>query len=359
MLIMANKSIREPSPELHARMSRIAPDHFEFDRLSRGRHVVFDRSGFTEFNVSVANSPEHSPALKAAMKRGDLQVVNHDYVEQLSHTHSRFHGLLHDAGIRVPPTVIQVSGKRFFIGKKLPVESTLWVKKVSFDKEGRFLGHRGAGVSIFVPKKQDEVLPTHDHEFYQQFIVPPDDYLKDIRVYVVGNKIIPGYVRTAKKPLTRANYSGLYPPNEDQFVTAEHPGKVTLLEGELAQKVVAEAEKVRKAFIERLRIPKSEWNKQPMFGFGSMDFLLDANGEPVICEFDTSPEIRDIGGLRDKLANEMADHLAKQAGTSGTVHIVGDKRNDFIAKVLVHLKKRLDKSRISHKQPLHQVALGV
>jgi len=291
------------------------------------------------------------------MQRGDLQVINRDFVEQLAQTHSRFLAFLYDANIRVPPTFIRLDGKPIPIGKPLPVESKMWVKKVSFDEKGNFFGHRGAGVSIFAPKQITDILPTHDHEFFQQFVVPQDNFLRDIRVYVVGDKIIPGYVRTATKPLTRGNYSGLYPPTEEQFVTAEHPGTVTPLEGELAKKVVAEAKKVRTAFIERLCRTKPEWRKQSIFDFGSMDFLLDAHGEPIIGEFDTSPEIRDIGNLRKTLASAVADHLVEKAGKTGTVHVIGDKRDDFIAKILVHLGKELKADQISQKQPLHRIAL--
>jgi len=340
-------------------MSRIAPKHFEFDRLAREPSVLFERSGLSEFHGSVWNSGRKEQ-INNAISSGKLQLVNHDLIEELSLTHSKFHAMLHDMGVRVPPAVIHLTmpdGRKTtaLIGQQLPEDIPLWVKKVSFDEEGQHFGHRGAGISFVIPRSIKDITPSHDHEFYQQFVVPPDGYIRDIRVYVVGDKIIPGYIRRATKKLTRGNLSGLFIPDKEQFVTAEHPGKIEPLEGELKEKVVKEAQKVRRALIERIKRRRTDLAKQDVFGFGSIDFLLDANGEPIVSEFDVGPEIRNVNGLSDRLAKEVAEYLAKKAGKKRTIHVLVASRNEFNASMLSHLKKIFPDKRLVTKKPLLEV----
>lgn len=347
-------------PEIEREAHRRADSYFELDQLHRKPSVIFEYGGFKEFSTSVWNS-KHRAQLEKAIADGTIQLTNHDMIEQMSETHSRFHAALHDMKVRVPLTVVRFSKPVELvvpIGQSMPKESALWVKKVSFDPQGRQYGHRGAGVSFVVPKSKEDIIPTHDHEFYQQFVVPPDDYLRDIRVFVVGDKIVPGYVRRATKPLTKANYDGMWMPDKEQFVTAEHPGSIEPLEGKLKEKVVDAARDVREALVNRILNRRPEWAKQGMFGFGSIDFLLDANGDPVVSEFDTGPEIRDVFDLPERLGREMAEHLVRKAGKDSTIRVFGDKDHPFVASVLRHLQDKLPTGRIMHKPSLHNAILS-
>jgi hypothetical protein len=341
-------------------MARKADSHFELGSSNPKPSIVFEYGPLMEFNTAVANS-KHRQEIENALKTGDLQVVNHDFIEQLSLTHSRFLSAIHDMGVRVPPTIIRFTNPSqppliAGIGTPLPKESALWVKKVSFDESGKQFGHGGKGISFIAPKNALQIIPSHDHEFYQQFVIPQDGIIRDVRVFVVGDKIIPGYIRKATKPITRENLNGLMPIQEDQFVTAKHPGIIEPLTGELAQKTTAEATKVRQALIDRVKRRRTDWAKQDLFGFGSIDFLLDANGEPMVSEFDTGPQIRDVQGLKSKLAKEMAGYLARKAGNTHTVRIYGEEEEQFIEHILKNLRTLLPANRIIYKPPLHSVA---
>jgi len=338
--------------DLQGLMFAAADKHFGLESLSGSPSVIFEHGSFKEFNTSVANSRKHRDKIERAIERGDLQLVNHDIVEQFSEVHSRFHTLLHLEGVRVPPAVVRIQGQVVPIGQPLPQESALWVKKVSVDETGKLSIHRGRGVSFLIPKAVGELIPKHDGEFYQQFVIPPDDYMRDIRVFVVGDKIIPGYVRRAAKKLTKANYSGLYPPTEEQFVTAEHPGIVEPLEGKLAEKAIEAARRVRTAVINRVKRGRPKFEKQDVFGFGSIDFLLDADGEPVPIEFDTAPEIRDVGDLHDRLVAALSDYLVEKAEAHRIVRIFADAKQPLIRRLMAKLREKLPESRLKIKPTL-------
>jgi len=337
-----------------------ADEYFGLDKLPRKKAVIFEFGPVKEINTGVFNSGKKEE-IDEAIAKGNIIIANHDLVEGMSEDHWRFLMAMHEGGMRVPLTLIRINhpaiGNTVMpIGSEMPAQSALWVHKLKFDEAGNYYGHRGEGISFVKVENirdADRIMPKHMGEFYQQLVVPPDDYIRDVRVYVAGNKIVPGYIRKAIKPLTKGNYSGLFLPTRDQFVTAEHPGEILPIEGELKSKVVAEAQKAREILVNRIKQRRKDLVGQDLFAFGSIDFLLDAKGEPVINEFDVSPTIRNDFNLPEKLAREMSEYLIEKAGKNKAIHVYGYSEHPFIRALVQLLKKKLPANRVIRKEPLH------
>jgi len=316
--------------EVQIAMFKLAGKHFDLPNLSKRKTFVLERS-HVALGASIFNS-SHKEELWKAIERGDLKTLNHDFIEQLSTSHPHFHAILEEAGLPIPPTFIQIphpqTGQLMFagsIGRPLPQENNnLWVLKETL--------HRGKGVS-FVRAKQLEGIKLKQEQFVQQFVFPPDRWIRDIRVYLVGGEPVAGLVRRAKKPLTEANEAGER-PTEEQFPTAEHPGVNEPLEGELKEKIYAMAKEAARVLDARVRGRRKVGG--PVFGWGAIDFLLDKEGNPRPLEFDTSPSITKFQDIHKTIAQKMAEFVKREAGDTHKIVVYGE-RDEFLKLLLSHL----------------------
>ena len=345
------------------RMFSLGLSHFGLDmhpdQLRRfPKTVVFD-AGLNFNHTYLTGDPLVRNAVERAMKSGNLRLVNHALVENLARAHAGFLAILDEQGIPIAPTMVRLKsvngGKPTLIGQPLPHESKLWVRKISRDETGKLFGHRGRGVGFLFPNLPQDVTPAHDGEFYQQFVIPKDGYLRDLRVYVAGDTLIPGYLLKATEPITGDNLSGRMLPNERQIVNASHPGEVIPLTGALAKRLVEQARKVREALLDGLMSRNPGLRREDLFNFGSIDFLIDEDGNLRASEFDVSPAISDSAGK--KLGKALALHLARRAEKGHVVRVYGNPDEPFFAALLSNLKILLPSERVIHKPTLYRAAV--
>lgn len=303
--------------EAQIAMLKHGDEHFDLANLHKRRTFVVEYSN-KELGTAIFNSP-HKDQLWKAVESGDLKTLNHDFIEQVGTSHPHFHAMLNEVGLPIPPTYIQMfnpmTGELMFagsIGKPLPQENNnLWVLKETL--------HRGRGVQ-FIRAEQLKGIKLKPEQFVQQFVFPPDRWIRDIRVYMVDGKPVAGLIRRAKKPLTEANEAGER-PSKAQFPTAEHPGVNEPLQGELKQKVYDLASQIAKAMDARVRRRRKVGG--PVFGWGAIDFLLDREGNPRPLEFDTSPSVSTFQDIHKTVAKELAEFIKREAGDTHQIVVYG------------------------------------
>lgn len=343
------------NPEIQSALIKNAESYFDFERVFKKPTVVFD-IGVQDFWTTVMNSPRRESYLKK-IASGDIIPVNADVLHDFALVHSFFHAYLsRDKNLPIIPTIFCLPGQKpFSVGDyRLPKEIPgLYVKKISF-KDGKMFSHRGEGISIIYLSKEniEDFLPRNQYEFLQPFIVPPDEYVRDIRVYLVGGQPIAGLIRRALKPLLPENFSGEVFPTKEQYPSAQCPGPKLSLEGRLKDKVFAQAKKVADILDKIVRERKRSFSPYSTFGFGSADFLLDAEGTPLPVDFDLNPSVTDFEDIDKTVAQSMANFLEKCADVKGgqrNIFLIGHSTERFLNETLKNLRNNLPAERIIFK----------
>ena len=341
--------------------NQIAAEHFEEERMLNEPSVVFEFGSMALQQAFVTE--EYRPKIENALESGRLQLVNFWGVENASQAHSLMYMNLARVGYKaVPGTIACVYGNnktQFRFGEF--TDCPLWVRKKMFDSQtGQMLAHRGRGVSFFYPTQASNVLPRDQHEFTQQFVLPPDGCLRDIRTYIVGNKVIPGYIRQAEKPITEEQLNNRIGINNDQFVTAEHPGQILPLTGDLAERAIVQAKKFQEAMVASFKLNRKFLDGQPVMGFVSVDFLLDKNNELLVSDFDVGPGTREQFGVSRAVAKALADYisaLAHKGGEDRSIYIFSDpQHHKFIQQVEAILLQSEDPKKLVFKDSLETAA---
>ncbi|MCJ7804801.1 SEC-C domain-containing protein [Patescibacteria group bacterium] len=343
--------------DIQSAIIKNAEGYFDFEKVFKEPTVVFDK-GVQDFWTTTMNSPRREKYLRK-IDSGDIIPINADLLNDFASVHSVFHAYLsREKSLPMIPTVSRLSenSEPFVVGNyDMPKEIPgLYIKKISYQDNQTF-SHGGEGVSlIFLKDKRDmkKHFPRNMYEFLQPFIVPPDEYVRDIRVYLVGGQPIAGLVRRALKPLLPENFDGKIIPTKEQYPSAQCPGPKLTLEENLKDKVFIQAKKVADILDKTIRQRKRSFSPYSTFGFGSVDFLLDAEGTPLPVDFDLNPSVTDFEDIDKKLAQSMADFLKKCADVNNgqiNIFLIGHSTERFLSETLKNLRDKLPEERIIFK----------
>lgn len=300
------------------------------------------------------------------IRDGSLIPINADALTDITQGHSFFHTFLQtDKDLIVLPTFINYGKKKFLIfpsvakldnnDYQVPVVPNTYVKKQSFDQEGRSYSHGGVGITI-VRAEENEVsqhFPTHIGELLQPFIMPPTEkngtaFVRDVRVFVVGGKSVVGIVRRAAKPLLLENIKGEVKPELEQIYSARLRGPKEPLKEPLRSAAFAKAERIHQVLTEALGRFGRPFSSLSPAGFLSFDFLIDANYELLPVDCDVQPMV-DTFQRTDKLvARALADFLvglAEKTGERKQVVIDGILDDSFIMATYEKVKNMIGQQR--------------
>lgn len=311
------------------------------DRILQTPTVIHDGGGNEEFWVAAINSPLRHEVDRQVHDR-KIIPTNADVLADIASNHSQFHTWISHKGFPTIPTSIWRRGLVLKMGDyELPEEVPgIYVKKVSF-KDGVQLSHRGQGVSMVKLEQltQDALtphLPSTTYELLQPFVVPPDQFMRDIRVYMIGGQPIVGIVRKAPEPLTTENRRGDVVPTIKQFPSAQDPEVVKEpLKEPLRSRVFERATQIASVLTISTSLRNRIYSPYSTWGFGSVDFLLDANGVPLANDFDLYPTIHDLADTKPLLARALAEylrHLSTVGGIDREVVVIdpGQNMKEFI-----------------------------
>lgn len=332
---------------------------FGLERILEHPSVVFDR-GFDDFWTTAMNS-QKKPLVLEKISSGELIPINSDALGDIAQVHTVFHVYIAEAGMGIPtiPTIANVIDKPSIVGEhQLPKEiPNIWVKKTSY-KEGKMTSHRGEGVSVVRIESEEDWeahLPKNRWELLQPFVVPPDDFVRDIRVYVVGGKPVAGFIRRARKPLLPENLSGKKVPSLDQFPSAQRPGPSDYLEGAIKDVIFNLSSKICQVLEAKVRTRARPFSPYSTFGFGSIDFLLDANSTPLPVDFDINPSVTKFANIDYLVAEQMAEYLHSLSTVNGRerdILLVGFPRDKFLELISVNLKNQLPEERVIFQESI-------
>jgi hypothetical protein len=328
---------------------------FPAEKLIREPTVVFDRGGLDEFWAGVMNS-ERKEELLNRVRSGHLVPITAEALSDLAQVHTAFHVYIAESGRNIPtiPTIVNVTGKPVAVGTyRLPREIPgVAVKKVSFAEDGKSMSHRGRGVSVVQLTKfgADSHLPKTRWEFLQPFVVPPDRYVRDIRAYLVGGEPVAGSVRRAQQMLSQDNLDGKVLPAPEQYPSAHTPGSNERLEGILREKVFHFAREIGQVLDAKMRSRVRPFSPLSTFGFGSIDFLLDANETPLPVDFDICPSVTTFDGVDKIVAQEIAkflEQLSTKGGVERKIMVIGHEGDPFVESILATIKNSVSSDRVA------------
>lgn len=302
-----------------------AKRNFPTELLLTRPTVVFDE--LDDFWVGVMNSPQKDRLLER-VEQGDLVPINAEALTDITSVHALFHDILSRTDdVPVIPTITMMNGAPGLIAnRELPrTIDGVFVRKKK-DTEETMHGGRGVSVVRVTSQNATELLPQSHMQFLQQFVVPPDEWMRDIRVFIVGGEPVSGAVRFARDPLRPENLSGDVLPTESQFPTARHMGRIEPLAGAQKDVIFQTAHNTAQAIEEYLRGRKRPFAPESQFGFGSLDFLLDSSGTPLPVDIDFNPVIARYPQAQRPVANAMAKfllELSRQGGDPKDILIMG------------------------------------
>jgi len=336
---------------------------FNIDKLLREPVVVLDR-GPDEFWTTISNSFKRDLVLEKVFN-GDIIPVNADALGDIAQVHSALHIYLAESerGIPTIPTIVNIIGRPTPVGRyQLPKETPgVYVKKTSY-KDGRMTSHRGEGISIVrvAPSNLETHLPKNRWEFLQPFVVPPDEFVRDIRAYLVGGVPIAGVIRRARKPLLPENLTGEVLPTQEQYPSAQYPGPNERLDGDLKDKVYSRAVQIVSLLDEKVRARARPFSPYITFGFGSIDFLLDANRTPLPVDFDVNPSVTKFEDIDQVVAKALASFLQELSDLDGKgrkILLIGYPNDEFIEKVLINLRDKLPDKKLVFQESIVSQAM--
>lgn len=352
--------LNDPSFQLN--IVRNAERWLGLDRLLRQPAVIFERT-MDSFWATAENSSNKDAYLNR-VRSGELIPVNADLLGDISSNHSMLHVYLAESGMGIPtiPTTVNLT---FPNGPKLgPVTSGKYELKGSIPgvyvvkksrKDGKMTSHGAKGVDVvkITSDNMQQYLPKDIFEFIQPFVVPPDSYVRDIRVYLVGGVPTAGLIRRAQEPLKKENLSGEIIPSPSQYPSAKNPGPKEPLEGDLRKKILENASKIAQFLDKKVRGRKRPFSQYSTFGFGSIDFILDKDGTPLPVDFDLGPSVRDFEGINRTLGKKMAELLRKLAivgNLDREIWIIGQRDDPLVTATIKEAEALMFKSKIVFKE---------
>lgn len=350
------------NPGFQAVLIQNAERWFNLEQLIKEPTVVFDRGD--EFWTTIMNSPKCKTVLEK-ISSGKIIPINADSLGDIAQVHSAFHTYLaeSDRGIPTIPTIVNITGESASVGNyQLPKEIPgIFVKKTSYE-DRKMTSHRGEGVSIIrlSPDNLSDNLPRNRWEFLQPFIVPPDEFVRDIRVYVVGGRPVAGLIRRARKPLLPENLMGEVIPNQEQYPSAQFPGPNEHLAERLKDKVFGLVTQIAEILDKKVRSRTRPFSPYISFGFGSIDFLLDANGTPLPVDFDINPSVSNFEDIHQVVATSLGSLLYELSSVDGLerkILLIGFPNEEFLKLVLINLRNKLPTRRVIFQETIFTRAL--
>jgi hypothetical protein len=352
-----NKIVQE---DLLLEVNNMAENHFEEKELFEEPCVAFEY-GSTSLQEPF-NYPEYKEKVEKALASGKLQLVNIWAIENMAKNHGLLHANLEKYDYApVAPSIILIPKigemtKDTIVKVGKFTDCPLWTRKQIYNKEtGEFTTHNGRGVSFFYPKNAKDIMPTYPGEFYQQFMLPPDGYLRDIRMFIVGDKVVPGFVRKAIDPITNEDLENAKIPSKTQYVASGHKEELTPVEGELLQQATDQTAYFRESLVNGLKTTRPFLERQDVLGFASVDFLIDKEKKLIAIDFDVGPAIQELKLVGARLAQALAEHLislSKKDGIQRKIYIFGDPDNKFMLQVQAILLQSMPKDKLVFKKSL-------
>jgi hypothetical protein len=184
-------------------------------------------------------------------------------------------------------------------------------------------------------------------------MLPPDGYLRDIRMFIVGDKVVPGFVRKAIDPITNEDLENAKIPSKTQYVASGHKEELTPVEGELLQQATDQTAYFRESLVNGLKTTRPFLERQDVLGFASVDFLIDKEKKLIAIDFDVGPAIQELKLVGARLAQALAEHLislSKKDGIQRKIYIFGDPDNKFMLQVQAILLQSMPKDKLVFKK---------
>jgi hypothetical protein len=171
-----------------------------------------------------------------------------------------------------------------------------------------FTRHGGEGVSVFVPNKN---LFYRKECMIQEFVYPPEDYMKDVRVLFIGGKLVGAYSRRVRERLFKHGKLRDYPPRREAYLTNIRQGGVEI-KAENPEKYVEVAKKV----YEKMRKYDETKSKYPALGMLAVDMISDRYGNPKVLEVDSCPNLQAFPNMikHEEVLNALFNYLKEVSG---------------------------------------------
>lgn len=282
--------------------------------------VIADISNIDAFYTTAFNSQRHEDVAKGL---GNLSLIpiNADALMGIAQAHTMLHLLLAEHGVNFIPFITNMGvGPMNIPNPNFQAIPNIHVYKQS----GEGLSHRGRGVSIIDGTDRITNLAP-SKALIQPFVLPPVDetgerYVRDIRVIMVGGQAVTGITRKARKPLTPEMVRGEIKPTDEHYPSAHHKGTFEELSVEIWSKVKAAAEQVAVVLNRDIARFKQQYSQASIFGYGSIDFLIDDNNAVYPVDFDIFPSVHEQ--LARPTAMALAEYLIKMAKLNGGERLI-------------------------------------
>jgi hypothetical protein len=337
-------------------------------RILRKPSVVVDLAAGEFWTTLLSGEKANEGIAKISDK--ELIPINGELLSRITEIHSIWHAILYeDGGVPMIPTYVNLSPigggeveRLTGLGYEPPVLPNIYVHKQSFDSHGVRTSHRGSGVTILKTgflSGARKYYPQDAYEFLQPFVVPQADekgerYVRDVRVFVIGNQPAVGLVRKAREPLSQKNLRGEEAPRISQVYTAIDRGPKEVLSEPLKSKVFEQAEKVINILERKVRSMNGVYSDLAPVGYMSLDFLIDTNGVPLPVDCDVQPWVDPFQDTNLKVAEKLAKYasfLATLTKNEKRVVIVGPE-DDFSKLVYQKTKALIGKKETEFEESL-------
>lgn len=292
------------------------------------------------------------------VESGDLNLVN-SIATTMTTSHKDLLNTFLDIGCLPQPLTYHPRGSSVFgswergeVGKERAWElfqeyfknsshSPLLVKKKIYE-------HMGRGVTVH--EATAENFYSSSDGLVQPFLYPPfsDGFMRDVRVIVLEGDASNAYTRRAMEPLMKRNSNKPMEriPSKERYMTniaqrgviESAPEDYKNVCSKLALKVVETIKRgagnLSDVFYEKNQLPFKE--SEISFDWGSVDFIFDENGNPKICEVDSSPNIISYMKMNPSFCSSVAKYLTQKSegkaiGVLG-VNPINDMVLDYLQK---------------------------
>ncbi|MFH0973904.1 MAG: hypothetical protein V1817_03925 [Candidatus Micrarchaeota archaeon] len=284
------KTVKTPKLKKNAKNAKIAAKVEKLFRvrqpspaaLLREDAVFYDAAGDYSLELRRAFA-ERGGDYSAAVARSRLRFVNSPRLLEILAFKTLALAEMSFRGVPVPRSFGVVNGKRIRFGAPPAASrSQRFVSKIV--ARGGIALHRGDGIAALREFRE----PHSENELVQEFVWPPREFggfVKDLRVVIVGDRVVARYARKAPAALPRSGVT-----SGKQFLTnAARGGVVEEFPQQFRKEADALAFAARGALVETA---KKFGDSRAALDFCAVDFLVDELGSLFVCEVEPCPDLR-------------------------------------------------------------------
>jgi hypothetical protein len=318
-------------------------------RLPEGA-VIIDLTGVANTVEAQASRSNFEDEILESIANGNIVTMNGFVLSTLAQNHALLHAVLgQDTGLPTIPTTYRSESGRILVTQRHYAPATIkdsFMHKLS----GLVSSHAGKGVSVVdseaMRRMQANMNPST--EFFQPIIIPPQDqdgqrYIRDCRVYNIGGRPVVGIIRRAAEPLTKDIIRGRAKLTDMHFPTHANPGVIEDIPPQLWRRLTATAERISKNLLKAVQNSDQSYSPISPAGYYSTDFLLSADGTPLLTDFDLVPGVRPqvVSPVAEALAN-YAVELARAGDRERCIVLAGETSFPIVKQTLQNLRSRED-----------------